>query len=76
MEEPMDRAISEFSAYNVTSSGQMLVLDTTTSTTKRILLSDFATYVLGSVQSIIEGGDHQTAFLSDQNMDGGNATTP
>ena len=72
----MDRTISEFNAYTVTSSGQMLVLDTTTSTTKRILLSDFATYVLDSVTSMIEGGDHQSVYLSDQDINGGNATTP
>mgnify|MGYP001174496850 FL=1 len=72
----MDRAISEFSSYTLTENGQMLVLDTTTSTTKRMLVSDFATYVLDSVASFIEGGDHQSVYLSDQDINGGNATTP
>ena len=72
----MDRAISEFSSYTLTENGQMLVLDTTTSTTKRMLVSDFATYVLDSVSSFIEGGDHQSVYLSDQDINGGNATTP
>ena len=49
----MDRAISEFSSYTLTENGQMLVLDTTTSTTKRMLVSDFATYVLDSVASLV-----------------------
>ena len=72
----MDRAISEFSTYTLTENGQMLVLDTTTSTTKRMLVSDFATYVLDGVASFIEGGDHQSVYLSDQDINGGNATTP
>ena len=72
----MDRAISEFSTYTLTENGQMLVLDTTTSTTKRMLVSDFATYVLDGIASFIEGGDHQSVYLSDQDINGGNATTP
>ena len=71
-----DRAISEFSSYTLTENGQMLVLDTTTSTTKRMLVSDFATYVLDGIASFIEGGDHQSVYLSDQDINGGNATTP
>lgn len=72
----MDRAISEFSSYTLTNSGQMLVLDTTTSTTKRVLISDFATYVLDGVGTFLDGGDHQSVYLADQDMSGGNATTP
>ena len=72
----MDRAISEFSSYTLTNSGQMLVLDTTTSTTKRVLVSDFATYVLDGVSTFLDGGDHQSVYLADQDMSGGNATTP
>ena len=72
----MDRAISEFSSYTLTNSGQMLVLDTTTSTTKRVLVSDFATYVLDGMATFLDGGDHQSVYLADQDMSGGNATTP
>ena len=71
-----DRPISAFNSYAVTINGQMLVLDTTTSTTKRIVLSDMAEYILGATTSIIEGGDHQTVYLADQDITGGNATTP
>jgi len=71
-----DRPISAFSTYTLTENGQMLVLDTTTSTTKRILVSDLATYVLSERESFIEGGDQHSVYLAEQDMDGGNATTP
>jgi len=71
-----DRTISEFSTYTLTENGQMLVLDTTTSTTKRMLVSDFASYVLAGKESFIEGGDHQSVFLAEQDLSGGDATTP
>ena len=71
-----DRAISEFSSYTLTENGHILMLDTTTSTTKRMLVSDFATYVLGVRESFIEGGDHQSVYLPDQDLSGGDATTP
>ena len=71
-----DRAISEFSSYTLTENGQMLVLDTTTSTTKRMIVSDFATYVLEGRESFIEGGDHQSVYLSNQDISGGDASTP
>ena len=71
-----DRPISAFNTYTVTVNGQMLVLDTTTSTTKRIVLSDMADYILGDIVSIIDGGDHQSVYLAEQDMPGGNATTP
>lgn len=71
-----DRPISAFNTYTVTINGQMLVLDTTTSTTKRIVLSDMADYILDGTVSIIDGGDHQTVYLANQDMTGGNATTP
>ena len=54
----------------------MLVLDTTTSTTKRMVVSDFATYVLEGRESFIEGGDHQSVYLSNQDLSGGDASTP
>ena len=71
-----DRPISAFNTYTVTVNGQMLVLDTTTSTTKRIVLSDMAEYILGATTSFIEGGDHQSVYLATQDMDGGDATSP
>ena len=71
-----DRPISAFNTYTVTVNGQMLVLDTTTSTTKRIVLSDMADYILDGTVSIIDGGDHQTGYLANQDRTGGNATTP
>jgi len=71
-----DRPISAFSSYSVTTSGQMLVLDTTTSTTKRIVLSDMAEYIMGDISSFIEGGDNHSVYLATQDMDGGNATSP
>ncbi len=71
-----DKAISEFSSYSPSLSGQILVLDTTTSTTKRVLVPNFAEYVLGDIVSIIDGGDHQSVYLAEQDMTGGTATTP
>ena len=69
-----DRPISEFSTYSPTTVGQMLVLDTTTSTTKRMLVQDLASYVLNDIISTIDGGDNTTVFLDSQDIDGGTAT--